>query len=143
MVSLQAVQNSRWAARFGLWAIVCPPLCCTRERQAPPLATPLAPVISLPVSGLTFCLCLFHSRLWLLRGDGQNEPGTSVFWLNLNPLRSNQRASLMGNKDQARKESRFLISSPAVLAYAQIQLAFFQKRQQVNSQNNVKRQLLF
>lgn len=45
----------------------------------------------------------------------------------------------MGDQDQARKEPRFLISSPAVLVYAKIQLDFFQKRQKVKSQSNVKK----
>ena len=31
----------------------------------------------------------------------------------------------MGDQDQARKEARFLISSPAVLVYAKIQLDVF------------------
>lgn len=31
----------------------------------------------------------------------------------------------MGDQDQARKEARFLVSSPAVLVYAKIQLDVF------------------
>lgn len=54
-----------------------------------------------------------------------NDPETWVFWLNLNAQHSNPRGSLRGDQDQARKEARFLISSPAVLVYAKIQLDFF------------------
>lgn len=49
-----------------------------------------------------------------------NEPGPSAFWLNINPVQSNQRVSLVGNEDDARKESRFPISSPAVFVDARI-----------------------
>lgn len=110
--------------------------------QVSPLATPPAPVISLPFlwsNVLDFAFFVHSSGgYWVM---ASNEPGPSAFWLNINPVQSNQRVSLVGNKDDARKESRFPISSPAVFVDARIHWAFFQKGQHVKSQNKVEGQL--